>query len=439
MKTKTYLIFLLAIIAASCSSLQQSTVNDDIYYSPKDQVIANNKLNVDNLQRNNSSTIFGNNYDQQITDILEDESINEIDTTIVVDDSEINSFKNIIVDDYDEAWERRQNARNSLYYGSNYLFITTTDAYRYASIYANDPYYNVVIIGDQVWVEPRYISSSFGYWPPRAHYNSLYFGAYYDPFYYGYSPYYNSYYSSYYYNPYYSYYNPYKTYYSVNNDNYASSSFHSYRQRSLSSTSVRRSTSDRISRELPETYAGRDVRSSSTVKSGLDRQAVRQERTDGTLSRTRTSNVATPRVVTEGTRTRVATSNASNRNYTRPQSTSRSTYNATSRSTTRYNRPASSNANSSSSQGVSRSTYTPNRNATAGSRSGSSNNQRTSSSSSVKSSSNRSSGSSSSVRSSGSSSRSSGSSTRSSGSSGRSSGSSSKSSGSSSRSGGGRR
>ena len=53
MKTKTYLILLIAIFAASCTSLQQSTVNDDIYYSPKDQVIVENNISANKLQNNN--------------------------------------------------------------------------------------------------------------------------------------------------------------------------------------------------------------------------------------------------------------------------------------------------------------------------------------------------------------------------------------------------
>ena len=421
MKTKTYLIILIATIAASCTSLQQSTVYDDIYYSPKDELAVDNKLKADNFQ-SNKSTIFGNNYDKQISDILEDESIEEIDTTIVVENTDPNSFENIIVDDYNDAWNRRRDARCSPYYGSTSFFVTSTDAYRYATIYANDPYYNIVIIGDQVWVEPYYISASFG------HYDPFYYDPFYYPYYssYYYRPYYyRPYYSSYYYDPYY-YYNPYKTYYSVKNDNYASSSFHSYRQRTLSTSSATRSSAQRTSRALPETYAGRDISRSSTVKSGLDRQSVSTERNPRTTTtRTRSDDVVTPRIVTESSRTRTSSSSA-NRNYTRPQSTSRSTYNATTRSTSRYSRPASTNENSNRGQSTSRSTYTPNKNATSNSRSGSTY---------------RSSGSSSS-RSSGSSSRSSVRSSSSSSSSGRSSGSSGssgRSSGSSSRSGGGRR
>ncbi len=438
MKTKTYLIILIAIFAASCTSLQQSTVNDDIYYSPKDQVAFVNEVNTSALRSNNSSTIFGNTYDDQIADILEDESIQD---TLVYDSG--NSYNDLVVDDYSDAMVKRRNATKSLYYGTNNYFITTTDAYRYAEIYANDPYYNIVIIGDQVWVEPYYITASLGYGYCSSYYYDPFYYSYYSPYYssYYYRPFYRSFYHPYYYDSYYSYYNPYKSFHSVKNDNYASSSFHSYRQRTLSSRSVTRSSVERTSRGLPETYAGRDISRSSSVKSGLDRQSVRTERTTVSTTRTRSADATTPRVITESSRTRTATS--ANRNYTRPQSTSRSTYNATTRSTSRYKRPASSNANSGRSQGVSRSTYTPNKNASSNSRSGSSYAPRKSGSSSSGNSSGRSSVRSSSSRSSGSSNRSSvkssGSSSRSSGSSNRSSGSSSKSSSSSTRSGGKRR
>ena len=42
MKTKLYFLLFTLILFASCSSLQQTAVNDDIYYSPKDEPVGSN-------------------------------------------------------------------------------------------------------------------------------------------------------------------------------------------------------------------------------------------------------------------------------------------------------------------------------------------------------------------------------------------------------------
>ena len=184
MKTKFYLILILSIIFASCSSLQQSTVNDDIYYSPKDDVFADNGTYANTSYDKSKSTVFGNDYDEKISEILEDESKEEIDTVIYENNETGNPYYDILVRDRDEAYQKRLDGFSSPYYGMNCFSVRYSDAYWYASAY--DPYfYNIVIMGDQVWVEPRWISSSFGYWPHRA-----YYGSYYSPYSYGYSSYY---------------------------------------------------------------------------------------------------------------------------------------------------------------------------------------------------------------------------------------------------------
>ena len=431
MKTKFYLIIFLSILLASCSSLK-STVNDDLYYSPTDEQLASNDVYENPSYDKSESTIFAKKYDKQISDILEDTSKRDIDTTLYEYE---NPYDRLVVESHSEAWDRRMDAMNSPYYGMNNYFITFSDDYWYASTFFNDPYYNVVIMGDHIWVEPYWMSS----WYYRPYHHSWYYGYGYPYYHYGhysyYRPYYYGHYNSWYYSPYY-----YNTHPYYGNGHVVSSSFHSYRQRSLAGISGTRSVA-RTSRELPETYMGRNIRSSSTVKSGIDRQSSRSVRS-GEVStvRTRANQSSETTRVRESNSSRsgsaVRTSSqgsaSATRNYTRPKQVSRSTYSTPSRSTTRYNRPESSNVRSGqSSSGVSRSTYSPNS-------SGSSTRSR---STYTPSRSTRSSGSSvnrsgSSTRSSGSVRSSSGSSTRSSGSSVRSSGSSGRSSGSSSRSSG---
>ena len=88
----------------------------------------------------------------------------EIDAILGVG-SGSNSYDSILADDYESAYERRLRGFSSSTYNmpSSYYNYRTSDAYFYASSY--DPaFYNVMVMGDQVWVEPRYITSMFGTW-----------------------------------------------------------------------------------------------------------------------------------------------------------------------------------------------------------------------------------------------------------------------------------
>lgn len=76
--------------------------------------------------------------------------------------SDINS---VLVTDYNSAYARRLYGFSSPTYRlpSSYYDFAYSDAAFYASAY--DPaFYNVMVSGDQVWVEPRYITSMFGSW-----------------------------------------------------------------------------------------------------------------------------------------------------------------------------------------------------------------------------------------------------------------------------------
>ncbi len=71
----------------------------------------------------------------------------------------------VLSDSYQESYERRLKGFNSLSYKlpSSYYDYVYSDAAWNASGY--DPaFYNTIVMGDQVWVEPRYITSMFGNW-----------------------------------------------------------------------------------------------------------------------------------------------------------------------------------------------------------------------------------------------------------------------------------
>ncbi len=110
------------------------------------------------------------------------------DGIIIIEDDSPQSF---VADSYESAYARRLRGFTSpnyrmpssyfnLRYGGNYTFAT-----------AYDPaVYNVMVSGDQVWVEPKYITSMFGTWGATNATAMLY-----SPWYYGwnhYDPWYNS-------------------------------------------------------------------------------------------------------------------------------------------------------------------------------------------------------------------------------------------------------
>lgn len=76
-----------------------------------------------------------------------------------------NDFSSVLADDYESAYARRLYGFESPTYRmpSSYYNLRYSDAYFYASAY--DPaFYNVMVAGDQVWVEPKYVTSMFGSW-----------------------------------------------------------------------------------------------------------------------------------------------------------------------------------------------------------------------------------------------------------------------------------
>lgn len=77
----------------------------------------------------------------------------------------VNPYDAVLADDYESAYARRLYGFSSPTYRmpSSYYSLRYSDAFSYATAY--DPaFYNVMVSGDQVWVEPKYITSMFGTW-----------------------------------------------------------------------------------------------------------------------------------------------------------------------------------------------------------------------------------------------------------------------------------
>lgn len=112
-------------------------------------------------------------------------------------------YTSIVANDYDSAYARRLYGFNSPTYRlpSSYYNLATSDAMRYASAY--DPaFYNIMLSGDQVWVEPKYVTSMFGTWGAT----NVTFGIYSSPWVYGWGGYSSPYYCTMWGYPHYSWY-----------------------------------------------------------------------------------------------------------------------------------------------------------------------------------------------------------------------------------------
>ena len=96
-----------------------------------------------------------------------------------------NPYDEVLADTYESAYARRLRGFESPTYRlpSSYYNFRYGGAFNYVTAY--DPaFYNIVVSGDQVWVEPKYITSMFGAWGGSVVYA--------DPWYWGwnYGPYY---------------------------------------------------------------------------------------------------------------------------------------------------------------------------------------------------------------------------------------------------------
>lgn len=137
-----------------------------------------------------AAMIAASNAQADIDDILGDLDVVEspAGTVVATNDSgsgSVSIYNTIYVNDYASAYARRLQGFTSLTYRmpSSYWDYRYGDAYFLTLAY--DPaFYTVMVVGDQVWVEPRYITNMFGSWNNPYYYGYRYG---YNPYYYGYS------------------------------------------------------------------------------------------------------------------------------------------------------------------------------------------------------------------------------------------------------------
>ena len=202
-----------AMIMTSCASAWQSTAYSDDLYA------VHNKIAIAERQKAEAELAKAQyeaqqaQYEATLAKIKAEAAKKGI---TVSDDSAFNGYNAVLADSYESAYARRLYGFSSPTYRmpSSYYSLRYSDAFHYASAY--DPaFYNIMISGDMVWVEPKYITSMFGSWGAMAVPTYGWYYGWNDPYFYWGSPYrydwrWNFYYG---YNPYWGWGYPYYPHY----------------------------------------------------------------------------------------------------------------------------------------------------------------------------------------------------------------------------------
>ena len=199
-------LFLLGVVAwaaTSCSTGFYSSSGNgfDDLYATHDRVAIANRQKAEAEARKAEAEARQAEYAAQLAELqamvaeAEQKAATRTDSdgVIIVDEgTSYNSYNNYIADDYESAYARRLlGFRSSTYrMPSSYYDLRYGTASHYVTAY--DPsFYNVMVSGSQVWVEPKYITSMFGTWGAvnvtMAVNSPWYFGfgtGFYDPWYY---------------------------------------------------------------------------------------------------------------------------------------------------------------------------------------------------------------------------------------------------------------
>lgn len=164
------LLGFVSALSVSCSSgfkMAGSSSGDDIYYNPSQQ------------QRGQLASASDGRHvvpDKSYQDLLNETNRAMSDTIYVESDSTGNPYQDVLADSYEKAKRNRElGARDP--WNNMPTYYSNNNSFWYASAY--DPaFYNVIVMGNTVWAEPKYVSSMFGY-PYYSPYVN--FGSYYSP------------------------------------------------------------------------------------------------------------------------------------------------------------------------------------------------------------------------------------------------------------------
>ncbi len=160
---KLLFISIVAIFFTACAAFNSAMIGDDMYSAHDPQKIATQRAQEAATARAQAEARQAA-WEAKLAEakaLAAEKEFNELITEPV----SINPYDAVLADDYQSAYARRLYGFSSPSYRmpSSYYTYRYTDAYHYASAY--DPaFYNIMVSGDQVWVEPKYITSMFGNW-----------------------------------------------------------------------------------------------------------------------------------------------------------------------------------------------------------------------------------------------------------------------------------
>ena len=158
-------IVYISILLSSCTAFKSATLGDDLY-TVHDRIEIANKQQAEAEAMRAAAEARRAAWEAKLAEARALAAENEMKGIVsTVPQQQVNPYDAILADDYQSAYARRLNGFSSPTYKmpSSYYTYRYTDEYQYATAY--DPaFYNIMVSGDQVWVEPKYITSMFGSW-----------------------------------------------------------------------------------------------------------------------------------------------------------------------------------------------------------------------------------------------------------------------------------
>lgn len=155
---------IVALALTGCAALQNISYTDDLYAIHDKIAIANKQKAEAELAKAQAEARQAQ-YEAAYAEIkakAAQQGITVKEGTIA---DVVDSYDSVLADSYESAYARRLYGFSSGSYRmpSSYYTLRYNNAFTFASAY--DPaFYNVMVSGDLVWVEPKYITSMFGTW-----------------------------------------------------------------------------------------------------------------------------------------------------------------------------------------------------------------------------------------------------------------------------------
>ena len=175
------------LVMTSCAAAWQSSVYTDDLYAVHDKIAIAERQKAEAELAKAQYEAQQAQYEATLAKIKAEAAKQGV---TVNDESSFNGYDAVLADSYESAYARRLYGFSSPTYRmpSSYYTWRYSDAFHYASAY--DPaFYNVMVSGDMVWVEPKYITSMFGSWGAVAVPSYSWYYGWGSPYYYWNTPY----------------------------------------------------------------------------------------------------------------------------------------------------------------------------------------------------------------------------------------------------------